>query len=81
MVRMKYGKKDVLEIVNSIVIIDFSLVLHFKAYVMFTEEFYLNFWNSLSQTDYSAFKVRKIPKVVCVLAVVILTVLRQKHFI
>lgn len=43
MVRMKYRKKDVLEIVNSIVIIDFSLVLHFKAYVMFTEEFYLNF--------------------------------------
>lgn len=43
MVWKKYRNKDVLEIVISITIIDFNLVLHFKAYIMFTEKFYLNF--------------------------------------
>lgn len=43
MVWTKYRNKDVLEIVISITVINFYLVLHFKAYIMFTEKFYFNF--------------------------------------
>lgn len=34
----------------------------------------------MSQTEYSAIKIKKIPKVMRLLAVVILTVLKQKYF-
>lgn len=38
MVWTKYRNKDVLEIVISITIIGCNLVLHFKAYITFTEK-------------------------------------------
>lgn len=43
MVWTKYRNKDVLEIIISSITIDYNLVLHFKAYIMFTEKFYFNF--------------------------------------
>lgn len=44
MVWMKYRNKNVLEIIiGIIIIIDCNLVLHFKAYIIFTEKFYFHF--------------------------------------
>lgn len=46
MVWMKYRNKNVLEIIIGIIIIiiiDCNLVLHFKAYIIFTEKFYFHF--------------------------------------